>query len=68
MKHILETCRKYKVAAGLHCGTAEEVQMRIEEGWQFLAIGSELRMMLNGVEEIVKKLGLGKSRSEMARY
>jgi 4-hydroxy-2-oxoheptanedioate aldolase len=68
MKHILETCRKHKVAAGVHCGTAEEVQMRIEEGWQFLAIGSELRMMLNGAEEIVKKLGLGKGKAEMAKY
>src|SRR5438132_7605645 len=38
MKHILETCRKHKVPAGLHCGTADEVLHRIEEGWQFLAI------------------------------
>src|SRR5436309_1709207 len=36
MKHILTTCRKHKVAAGLHCGSAEEVLARIEEGWQFL--------------------------------
>src|SRR5207247_11197853 len=26
MKHILETCRKHRVAAGRHCGTAEEVR------------------------------------------
>src|SRR5712671_380218 len=34
MKHILETCRKHKVAAGVHCGSAEETLHRIEEGWQ----------------------------------
>src|SRR6516164_6928921 len=32
MKHILDTCRKHKVPAGVHCGSAEEVQHRIEEG------------------------------------
>jgi len=68
MKHILATCKKHKVAAGLHCGTAEEVLLRIEEGWQFLAVGSELRMMLNGANEIVKKLGAGKAKGEMAKY
>src|SRR5207249_6034693 len=35
MKHTLETCRKHKVPAGLHCLTAEEAKVRIEEGWQF---------------------------------
>src|SRR5438874_2503061 len=29
MKHILETCRKHKVAAGVHCGSAEETLHRI---------------------------------------
>jgi 4-hydroxy-2-oxoheptanedioate aldolase len=68
MKRILEMCRKYKVAPGLHCGTAEEALLRIEEGWQFLAVASELRMMLNGVSEIVQKLGISRPKKEMAKY
>jgi 4-hydroxy-2-oxoheptanedioate aldolase len=68
MKHILETCRKYKVPAGLHCTSAEEVLTRIAEGWQFIAIGSELRMMLAGAGDMVQKLGLGKAKQEMAKY
>src|SRR5437868_6903689 len=51
LKHVLETCRKHKVAAGVHCGSAEEVLHRIEEGWQFLAVASELKMMLDGVSQ-----------------
>src|SRR6185369_14570569 len=35
-KHILETCKKHKVAAGYHCTTAEEARHRIAEGWQFI--------------------------------
>ena len=67
MKHILETCRKHKVPAGLHCGTADEALHRIEEGWQFVAIGSELKMMLNGVAAELQRLG-GVQKSELAKY
>lgn len=67
LKHILETCKKHKVAPGFHCGNAEEVKMRIEQGWQFLAVASELKMMLNGTSEIVQKLGLQR-QGEMAKY
>src|SRR5436309_1865239 len=38
MKHVLATCRKHGVAAGVHCASPEEARHRIEEGWQFLAI------------------------------
>lgn len=68
MKHILETCKKYKVAPGLHVASAEEAQARIEEGWQFIAIGSELRMLLGAAGDIVQKLGLQKAKEEMAKY
>jgi 4-hydroxy-2-oxoheptanedioate aldolase len=68
LRHILETCRKHRVPAGLHCGSAEEVVRRIEEGWQFLAIGSELRMMLGAAAEIMKKLGAARPGGEMAKY
>jgi len=67
LKHVLETCKKHKVAAGYHCSTPEEVQMRINDGWQFLAIGSELKMMLTGAGDIIKKLGAG-TKQEMAKY
>jgi 4-hydroxy-2-oxoheptanedioate aldolase len=67
-KQILEACRRHKVAAGIHCGNAEEGRHQIEEGWQFIAVASELRMMLNSAEEIVQKMGLGKKKGEMANY
>src|SRR5262245_25670043 len=67
MKHILATCRKHGVAPGLHCGTAEEARLRIEEGWQFVAIASELRMMLDGANDVLERLGARK-KGEMAKY
>ena len=68
LDHILATCKKHKVAAGIHCGTADEVNHRAAEGWQFMAIGSELKMMLNGVAAEVAKLGTGKAGQVTANY
>jgi 4-hydroxy-2-oxoheptanedioate aldolase len=67
MKHILATCRKHGVAAGMHCFSIEEAGHRIEEGWQFLAVNSELRMMLEGAAAVVQGLGL-RPQGEIAKY
>jgi 4-hydroxy-2-oxoheptanedioate aldolase len=68
MKHILATCKKHGVAPGLHCMSAEEARVRIDEGWQFIAIGSDLRMMLDGANAVLKQLGGGWHRGELAKY
>jgi 4-hydroxy-2-oxoheptanedioate aldolase len=68
MQHILATCRKHGVPPGLHCGNAEEARHRIEEGWQFLAVASELRMLLDSASEVVRQLGLQKAKGEVAKY
>jgi 4-hydroxy-2-oxoheptanedioate aldolase len=66
-RHILATCKKHGVAAGYHCTTAEETRHRIEEGWQFLAIGSELKMMLDGAAGMLRGIGVD-ATGEIARY
>ena len=67
MKHILATCRKHKVAPGLHCTSGEEARHRIEEGWRFVAIGSELKMMLDGTANVLQRLG-GGAGADLAKY
>jgi 4-hydroxy-2-oxoheptanedioate aldolase len=64
----MDTCNKHKVAAGIHCLSAEEARQRIEQGWQFIAIGSELKMLLSGVNDVMQKLGAGQGKGEMAKY
>lgn len=69
MEHILKMCKKHGVAPGIHCGSADEVNARITEGWQFMAITSELKMMLNGAAAELKKLTGGVvPAAEMAKY
>lgn len=47
MNHIRETCKKHGVASGIHCGDHASVSDRIAEGWQWLALASEVRFMLH---------------------
>jgi 4-hydroxy-2-oxoheptanedioate aldolase len=68
LKQILATCRKHHVPAGIHCTTGEEARARIEEGWQFVAVGSELRMMLSAAAEAIRQAGVERARGEMAKY
>jgi 4-hydroxy-2-oxoheptanedioate aldolase len=67
MRHILQTCQKCGVAAGVHCPSGEEARRRIDEGWQFLAIASELRMMLDSAATQLRQLGREK-QGDMAKY
>jgi 4-hydroxy-2-oxoheptanedioate aldolase len=67
MKHILATCKKHKVPAGVHCYGPDEARARIEEGWQFIAIGSELRMMMDSAKEVVRRTGLA-AQGDLAKY
>ena len=63
---ILAGCKRNKVAAGIHTFTLEEAKQRIAEGWQFIAVASELKFMVEGAATVVK--GLGKISSDTAKY
>lgn len=67
MQRVLRVGKKVGTPVGLHVQTPDEVKKRIAEGWQFIAIGSELRMMVSGAQAIVKALDL-KAAGDLARY
>lgn len=67
LQEILAACRRQKVAAGIHCFSPESVAERIAQGWQFLALGSDLQLMLNDAERGLKALGLDRA-GKLANY
>jgi 4-hydroxy-2-oxoheptanedioate aldolase len=67
LERVLAACKRNNVPAGIHCFSAEEARARIEAGWQFLAVGSELRMMMDAAGDVVKRLGLA-PQGDLARY
>jgi 4-hydroxy-2-oxoheptanedioate aldolase len=67
LKRILEACQHHGVAPGIHCMHPVEVKQRMEEGWQFLAITSELKMMLDGAAAALQPMR-GEGKGESAKY
>jgi 4-hydroxy-2-oxoheptanedioate aldolase len=63
---ILAGCKRNKIAAGIHTFSIEEAKQRIEDGWQFIAVNSELRFMTDGAKAVVS--GLGRTAKEGAKY
>ena len=46
LRHLRETAVKHGVAPGLHVGDTEAALRRAAEGWQFIAVSSELGFMM----------------------
>jgi 4-hydroxy-2-oxoheptanedioate aldolase len=65
--HVRLTARKHGVASGIHVLDAAAARRRIDEGFQFIAIGSEAGFMLSKAAEIVGALGTGGART-VIRY
>lgn len=63
---ILAACKRNKIAAGIHTFSVEEAKQRIADGWQFIAVNSELRFMTDGAKAVID--GLGKSGGDVAKY
>ncbi|MCZ2340931.1 MAG: hypothetical protein LC104_03940 [Bacteroidales bacterium] len=65
---ILAGCKRLGIAAGIHTFSTEEAKKRIEQGWQFIAINSELKFMMDGAKQAIDGLGLKKAGSDLAKY
>jgi 4-hydroxy-2-oxoheptanedioate aldolase len=67
LQRILAIGKKCGTPVGLHVTSVEAAQKRIAEGWQFIAVGSELRFMVTEAQSTVEGLGL-KNAGDLARY
>jgi 4-hydroxy-2-oxoheptanedioate aldolase len=72
LDHIRRTALKYGVAPGLHVADAEAAQRRIQEGFQFIAIASDLRFMVAQAQAALRGLtpppAAAGNRQEPVRY
>lgn len=67
LQRILATGKKVGTPVGLHVQSIDDVKRRVGEGWQFLAVGSELRFMTVEAQRIASGLNLKRS-ADLARY
>jgi 4-hydroxy-2-oxoheptanedioate aldolase len=54
--HVRDTAKKHGVAPGVHTSGAEGVNFRIDQGFQFCAMASELRYMMGGLQDAIATL------------
>jgi 4-hydroxy-2-oxoheptanedioate aldolase len=69
LRHIRETATKHGVAPGIHVATAEDARRRVDEGWKFVAVSSELGFMTQAARASAEvAIGDSASTSGLARY
>ena len=65
---VLAACRRQGVAAGMHVQTIEQARRRAAEGWQFLAVGSELKFLMDGAADLARAFDPGAASGDLAKY
>ena len=67
LEKVLAAARKHGVAPGIHVADAAAAKRRLDQGFQFVAVISEIGLMLTKAGEALKYLGQGRERV-VARY
>ena len=67
LKHLRETANRHGIAPGIHVSNPAAAKRRIEEGWRFVAVSSELGFMQQSAAAAVESI-LGQPAANTARY
>ena len=68
LSQVLAAGRRAGVPVGLHTPSPEKAQQRIEQGWQLVAIGSDVKMLVEKAQQWVGEMGLSDGDADLARY
>jgi 4-hydroxy-2-oxoheptanedioate aldolase len=68
IQRVIEIGKKVGTPTGIHAMDPESALMRAEQGMQFLAIGSDLRMMTQKAQETLARLRPEQAAKDVARY
>ncbi len=65
---ILAAAKRNGVPCGLHVNSTADAVRRASEGWQFIAMGSELKVMLDGITSLVDTVYPDRAAADLAKY
>jgi 4-hydroxy-2-oxoheptanedioate aldolase len=68
IQRVIEVGKKVGTPTGIHAMSAKEALDRAAQGMQFLAVGSDLRMMTLNAQETIAELRPKKAAADLARY
>ena len=63
-----ELPKRHRVPCGLHVLTVEDALRRARQGFQLIAVGSELKFMHDGVADAVGQIDPGEVEADLAKY
>lgn len=64
IQHIREAATRHGIAPGIHCSNAAAVNMRIDQGFQYLAMASELRYLTASLAQALTDLNWSPSERQ----
>ena len=67
LDHLLATGRRHGVAGGIHTADAGAARRRVEQGFQFVAVSSDVALLLAKAQGELAALGLG-GGGQVVRY
>jgi 4-hydroxy-2-oxoheptanedioate aldolase len=68
LTRIRETAKRNHLPCGLHVLTPADALKRAAQGWQFIAVGSELKMMLEGAADLTRSIHTDQAPEDLAKY
>jgi 4-hydroxy-2-oxoheptanedioate aldolase len=68
VQQVIAIGRRVGTPTGIHVMDVAAARQRVQQGMQFLAIGSELRMMTQKAQEILHGLAPGQAVKEVTKY
>src|SRR5687768_758395 len=68
IQQVIAAGKKVKCATGIHAMEPQDARRRAEQGMQFLAVGSDLRMLTQKAEETLAALYPKREKKDLARY
>ncbi len=68
LQTILQHCQRLGLVPGIHAANATEAKQRIAEGWRFIAIGSDLKMMVEQASRTMAEATGQVATNELVRY
>ena len=68
LQRVIEVGKQVGTPTGMHVMDPQTALRRAEQGMQFIAVGSELRMMTEKAGETLKALGQSGNRPEIVKY
>ncbi len=67
LQEVVRIGRRVGTPVGIHVQTPEQVRQRVAQGFQFIALASELKMMVDRAQQWAAELDLGRA-GDIARY